>query len=360
MMCTRSLLARAAALALTATLPGASSRAQAPLAPPPAPPKVVSVDLTRAGLGDRITLVVEGLDEVLRQAGACSNVTLFVGDLALKGLPPDRCDPDDGHVGFRLVRTGANDAAWHALLGRPRGFSRDVKLTLGASSDRSFPSDVTGFRLIVIPHGEFWGFLVFALGFVALFVLLAQRSELLRDAYAEPAPGQRRPFSLARCQMAFWGVLVVLAYSFQWLVTGELDTITDSVLALIGISSGTALGAAMIDAGRASGQGSRAENVDLSAAARGPARGGSSGNFLTDILSDQAGVSIQRFQMLGWTILLGLIFCSSIYRSLQMPDFSPTLLGLMGISSGTYLGFKFPENQGRQAPRPQQAGTTPG
>jgi hypothetical protein len=26
-----------------------------------------------------------------------------------------------------------------------------------------------------------------------------------------------------------------------------------------------------------------------------------------------------------------------------MPEFDTTLLGLMGISSGTYIGFKFPE-----------------
>jgi hypothetical protein len=35
----------------------------------------------------------------------------------------------------------------------------------------------------------------------------------------------------------------------------------------------------------------------------------------------------------------------SAYRFLAMPDFDPTLLGLMGISSGTYIGFKFPEKK---------------
>jgi hypothetical protein len=29
-----------------------------------------------------------------------------------------------------------------------------------------------------------------------------------------------------------------------------------------------------------------------------------------------------------------------------MPDFGVTLLGLMGISSGTYVGFKFPQAPG--------------
>jgi hypothetical protein len=49
---------------------------------------------------------------------------------------------------------------------------------------------------------------------------------------------------------------------------------------------------------------------------------------------------------LVWTWVLGIIFISSVYHGLQMPQFNPTLLGLMGISSGTYLGFKVPENRG--------------
>ncbi|HKV39453.1 MAG TPA: hypothetical protein VJX67_09585, partial [Blastocatellia bacterium] len=41
----------------------------------------------------------------------------------------------------------------------------------------------------------------------------------------------------------------------------------------------------------------------------------------------------------------GVIFCVEVYKNLSMPQFDPTLLALMGISAGTYLGFKFPEGQ---------------
>jgi hypothetical protein len=34
-----------------------------------------------------------------------------------------------------------------------------------------------------------------------------------------------------------------------------------------------------------------------------------------------------------------------IFTKLSIPDFNPTLLGLLGLSAGTYVGFKFPENQ---------------
>jgi hypothetical protein len=72
---------------------------------------------------------------------------------------------------------------------------------------------------------------------------------------------------------------------------------------------------------------------------------GVSKGFLRDILSESAGYSFHRFQIFAWTIVLGIIFISSVYNRLTMPEFSATLLGLMGISSGTYIGFKFPEQK---------------
>ena len=65
--------------------------------------------------------------------------------------------------------------------------------------------------------------------------------------------------------------------------------------------------------------------------------------FLRDILRDGDGVSFHRFQIVVWTMVFAVIFIHSVYRDLAMPDFNASLLGLMGISSGTYVGFKFPE-----------------
>src|SRR5262249_3292899 len=65
-----------------------------------------------------------------------------------------------------------------------------------------------------------------------------------------------------------------------------------------------------------------------------------------DLLTDSDGISFHRFQMLVWTIVLAFLFVIGVYQTLTMPTFSNTLLSLMGISSGTYLGFKIPEKQG--------------
>jgi hypothetical protein len=53
-------------------------------------------------------------------------------------------------------------------------------------------------------------------------------------------------------------------------------------------------------------------------------------------------VDFHRFQMMTWTLILGVIFIFGVFQQLAMPKFDATLLALMGISSGTYLGFKWP------------------
>jgi hypothetical protein len=68
------------------------------------------------------------------------------------------------------------------------------------------------------------------------------------------------------------------------------------------------------------------------------------------MLSDEQGISLHRLQLFVWTLVLGVIFVADVYNRLSMPQFSSTLLGLMGISSGTYLGFKAPENRGAPPP----------
>jgi hypothetical protein len=72
-----------------------------------------------------------------------------------------------------------------------------------------------------------------------------------------------------------------------------------------------------------------------------------SDGFLLDLLSDANGVTFHRFQMFAWTVVLGFLFCVGVYKNLAMPEFGATLLALMGISSGTYLGFKIPEAQSK-------------
>jgi Flp pilus assembly protein TadB len=185
--------------------------------------------------------------------------------------------------------------------------------------------------------------------------------------------------------MACWFYLVIATYLYIWLITGEYNSLPASVLALIGVSGATGLAAIFVDNNKTQSAANQRKSLEIQRdaledriaelAAAGPAARSPlnqelqqkrtalaetnasvlrlpqpraatvSTHWWVDILSDGDGVSFPRFQILVWTVVLMLIFIRAAYRDLAMPDFNASLLGLMGISSGTYVGFKFPEKQ---------------
>lgn len=351
-----------------------------------------------AGLGDEIVVEVAGYDALLAAAGGpCESVILYLDGLPFPGLDPHSCDPQEGRLRFELRRTDESDERWHALLGEPQSFVRKITVSVGPTDRISIPTAVRDFPLVLLRKEEFFVAAAVILGLWIAGFWLARRTDILRDAQAEVGPGERRPYSLARFQMGFWFLLVISAYYFLWVIIEELDTITPSILALMGIGSGTALGASMIDSDKdqqaevsasrlnaekqalapsldglraqaaATPDASARSTVDTQVASKqarlaeidtlldqkqGLVKGASTGSFLRDVLETSSGISLHRFQMFVWTLVLGLIFVATVYRTLSMPDFSSTLLGLMGISSGTYLGFKFPERHDPEGPPP--------
>ena len=316
-------------------------------------------DPRRIGLGHVVVVKVENLPAFLESTGVrCQNLTLFINDVPIQGLAPDSCNLADGRARFTLVRDEESAAAWRQLFTEPWEFVSEVSVSLGPHERLSWPSQVEGLQLVILPRVLVIAYFVGLALALALAVWLARHTALLRYRGDGIAEGERAPYSLARFQLAFWGLLVIAAYIFIWMITGELDTITGSVLALLGIGSGTALGAAMIDQGKdekkeaaesaaaAAVTAAPAETAATTpAAAPKPVKPVTTRGFLKDVLSDESGISIHRLQLFVWTLVLGIIFCTVVYGNLEMPQFSNTLLGLMGISSGTYLGLKVPETK---------------
>ncbi len=295
-------------------------------------------DWNLAGLDDRISIHVNNFSSLVAKANNdCAQIVLFLDGMPIKGLKPESCDRLAGHIRYRILRTPESDNAWHSLLGSPRGFTHLVSVTVGPDSQNTIgpPMEI---ELQVIPPRQFWAFLVLIGVMLVVFIMLCRRTSLIRSGSPSVPPAQR-PYSLSLFQMSFWFFLVIAAYVFLWLINDELDTITESVLALIGIGAATALGATLIDQNKPT-----------------PVSTDKSEGFLRDVMSDPTGISLHRFQMFAWTLILGVIFIASVYHNLEMPQFSATLLGLMGISSGTYLGFKVPEKASTDAP----AGTVTG
>jgi hypothetical protein len=170
---------------------------------------------------------------------------------------------------------------------------------------------------------------------LAAFFYLAAKTGLVRDPDLPARKDGVLQFNLARCQMAFWFLLLTVAYIFLWVVKGETDTLTDQCLQLLGISTGTTVASVLISKSAAS----RTTWETYC-----PFKGGP-GRFFWELLSDGAGkITFYRFQWVVWTLALGLVFIKSVCSSLAMPTFGTNELALMGISAGTYLAFKFPEH----------------
>ncbi len=331
----------------------------------------VDADSRPAHLGLWLTLDVAGLDQLVEKARAAKKpLQLYLNGMPLADVAPVYLNTNGkpSRVRFALVRTENAKLTWSALLGRPRAQNRIVEVSVGLTGCADGCADITdGFKipLAVIRPVLMGAYLALLAGGLWVVIRLARTTAILRNH----GPGS--PWSLDRIQMAWWTLLVVSAFVFIWLISGDYGSLSNSVLALIGISAGTGLiGAVMDDSKQAQMQqrkaledeeaglqvGNAQPAPDAAAPAAAPRRPAEieaqlaklpklkqSKSLWIDILSDENGVSFHHLQVILWTLVLSVIFVVSVYLRLDMPDFDNQLLALMGISNGTYLGFKLPE-----------------
>lgn len=298
-------------------------------------------------LGHKIEVHVSGLKALLARE-KCSathkKIVLFVDHRPVPGATPSPLDdPAKEVLKFALDRKKPSHDVWTHLLGRPSFTDREVSISVGIEDEYPVESKQS-ITLRVIPHGWFGTWAAILVGLIASFLALAVKSDVLRDTGPQPTGTTRKPYSLAKMQAAWWFFLILASYLFIGLVTGDYGTtITSTVLLLMGISAATAVGSATIDAGKAeasTAKAAAAAGVPGGAAAVAVTPQATKGRWWLDILSDEHGVNFHRFQMAAWTAVLGVIFVHDVYAGLAMPDFDNTLLGLLGISAGTYLGLK--------------------
>jgi len=376
---------------------------------------------SQVGVNRPLTIVVDNLGKWLEQPDHdYSKFVLYMDGNPFqgKGLEPALVDVKDEkgvvHKGLRfdLLRRPENKDAWTAVYSRRRPgefTNRNVNVTVQQNGVRVMGDTLANLK--VIDGDWFTVFIISSLAAIASFWWLGYKSDVLRipgpqpigiDKKGKPA---RKPFSMARAQMAFWFCVVIISYVFIWMVTTYLSNLPASVLGLIGISAATGLASAVVDSNKktdlenlrrtfeeklktdqveASKLQSEIAALNAAVNANPPSADleqqkstlvakqaelaakqqeinqtnqeitsvsakldpPSSSGFINDILSDDDGVSFHRLQIVGWTVVLILIFIVSVYDVLAMPDFDKTLLALMGISGGTYIGFKLPAQQG--------------
>jgi hypothetical protein len=378
--------------------PASSQPQQSPT--PDASPRVIRA-IGDVELDDEIEINIENLEK-WAEKNDVTKLVPYINGRSIKGNYPEEIHLERGRIIYHLEITPENKGTWIDLLGEPHSLRENVTFSVGPEGTGSAFDSVherdNPIRMTVI--SPVYGLIALLIITVTLILLLwlVTHTNIIREPGPPPTAGKRRPYNLGRAQMAFWFFLIYASYVAIWLITGALDTITTSLLALMGISAGTALGEAMIDNGKDTAKTNRVNDLSaekvaleqsisdtqpqLEAANEAAStaltdqsnrdalnrqltdsrtRLGQieqqlrtlsaqqsatvSSGFLRDILSDSSGYSFHRFQIFAWTLVLGIIFMSSVYNSLSMPEFSPTLLGLMGLSAGTYIGFKFPEQK---------------
>ncbi len=281
----------------------------------------------KASLGDSIIIetnpneLTAYLDFATKEK---KDVTLYLNGKD-SGIAPEAIDRAAGTLQFRLERNDGNKTLWSSLLRSPfQSESREVQASVAISGTPAVDGNKSKFTFVVLKKWSWytWLSLLFLILVIVVFCYFVKEYCILCDT-------RDGPYSLGRCQMAWWFFLILIAYVVIWLISGDRDTITSSLLGLMGISAATGLGAVMIESTSAGGP---------------PAAAATSHGFLRDILGDSQGnIVLHRFQIAVWTIVLGIIFSVSVVTELTMPEFNANLLTAMGISAGTYLGFKFPE-----------------
>lgn len=187
----------------------------------------------------------------------------------------------------------------------------------------------------------------------ALFMVLASFTNLLRDevndldAFKENAAKiqqqlkvktamNRNPFSLTKVQFGVWTVLISSSYIYLSLFKGDcaLMPINKTALVLMGIYSGLAAATTIMDKREINDNRPRHQNT--------PSQG-----FFVDILSDDNGISLHRFQNLVWSLIAIIVYLykvAGIKTGCELPELSDTLLALTGLSTATYLVLRSKEN----------------
>ena len=348
-------------------------------------------------LKDRVTIEVKDLKPWKEQTPGNSSAPLhlYLAGTELKNLTMtsagERQDDKTGEWISTLAvilelddKDATNRKEWIQVL-QSAMRNPDTPISVGPANGQPFPSQA---RIALRVFPSYTWLVVFFLGAVALLtVVLAKRSNLLRDSNGATT----LPYSLAKHQMAVWFLVVVGGYLYAWLITGT-GTISTTALILVGISGTTGLAAIAIDNNKRQEQDrarmlAHAERDALDRLVNGPSGLGAQVKTAApgspealelatvlhqkatrlgeltlllaeptstatpgrlwhlDLLSDENGISFHRLQMVIWTLVLVGVFVRAVYSDVVMPDFDATLLGLMGLSSGTYLGFKLPEKK---------------
>lgn len=327
----------------------------------------------RCGLASSVFVPIQHLAAWQRGLGLdVSTLQPMLDGRRLAGTKP-RVVEENGQTGlvFDLPPpTDSNTAAaetWRSVLGQVLGGR--VELPIAFAGDRGVLLEAHAGALLkfdgVPPAVERWVALFVAILVLALVYGIVLRRDgwhWLRDADDVPVevvPRTKRSFSLARCQMAWWMLVVPAAsVAIAW-GTGVWFNVDAQALALMGMGAGTALAASAVVPQRVSSAVTAYKNA-RDALALSPNDAALTVNrnaaehalremtelrsrrwwldITRDSGSDETG--LHRLQAIGVTGIVGGYVLWHAVTGGAFPLLTTAMLALMGISGGAYVGFK--------------------
>jgi hypothetical protein len=171
-----------------------------------------------------------------------------------------------------------------------------------------------------------WAFAVILL-VVSVLLAFVFKTNLIKDKSSQP---DKKPYSLSRFQLLWWTVIIISCYILLFAIRDDFALLSQSTLILLGISVAGTSFAAVVDYSQ-SDQDRHQDQPGV--------------NFIQDVLSDDEGISVHRYQNLIFTFIFGIIFFYKVLATGNMPNFGPLELSLMGLSTAAYVGLKTSENK---------------
>lgn len=282
--------------------------------------------LPKADFGQRVVVGVSGPSADFEKAGAAK---IYINNVLMPYAVVYNCPCDSSKdTTFTLTFTvGAHDATWNKWY----GFGNDslaVKLDVGTtekvytcSPDNKLSLQVYRRGALIFASVVVGSFVVFT--FLLIFVF---KFDFIRD----PVAVDPKPYSLSRFQLLWWTVIIISCYILLFAIRDDFGLFSQSTLILLGISA-AGTGFSVL--------------VDYSVNDK-PGQTPQAGkNFFLDILSDNNGINIHRYQNFIFTIVFGIVFVYKVFATANMPDFGVLELSLMGLSTATYVALKTNENK---------------
>lgn len=351
--------------------------------------------------GDEIIVEMDSLNKLNEFSGRVNKqIHLFLNSIEMKGITGKTTMIPDDKGGFKevlifsLKRNELTNPSWKELIDR-NNFKligiNTFKLSVGIEGEQEQRTVVTGFRFSTMRSSQFWIMITFiAVVFWLPLIILARKSSILCEPQITGEKKYKPPYSLALTQMAFWYVLIMSSTVFIYMINKEAPALNKTALVLMGISTITGVVANSMNTNKKVEERNklidyqnekqvleaRLNDLELTLKSENTLEyteelkkeviNGKDRlkvlkllisevehvkpidkhkSFIKDILSDSNGISLHRFQIVGWTVALGIVYVIMVLKNIVLPEFDDTLLALMGISSGAYLGFKIPEQK---------------